>query len=142
MTQRKDDLTLLNELLKEHPDELTDVETEAFAGMRFDLTVYNSGMFLQLTEKQRAWAVSVRERIVPQYANLWSRGLVPKGREVSTPPVLQSLPKRPPPLPAPIFNGPPRASRKHCGCTDDGCYAFVNGDCTCGCCLKKEGGST
>jgi hypothetical protein len=134
MTQRDDDLQLLNELLKEHPDELSNVETEAFAGMRFDLTAgFQGSKYQELTEKQRSWAIGVRERIVPQYANLFSRGLVPRGREVPTPPVLRVLPKKPPPMPRPIA-GPVRTSRKHCGREDEGCYAFVNGDCTCGCC--------
>lgn len=80
MSQRDEDLELLNELLDHHADELTDWETEAFAGMRFDLTVgYEGPQFHQLTDKQRAVVVSAHERIVPQYANLVSRGLVPKG---------------------------------------------------------------
>ena len=134
MIQRDADLELLNELLKDHFDELSDVETEAFAGMRFNLTAgFRGEQFQELTERQRAWATDVRERIVPQYANLVSRGLVPRGREVPTPPVLRVLPKKPPPLPRPIA-GPARTSRKHCGREDEGCYAFVNGDCTCGCC--------
>ena len=143
MTQRDDDLKLLNELLDHHADELTHVEVEAFASMLFDLQAYGgilgpeseSGRrFQQLTDKQRSWAAGARDRIVPQYENLVSRGLVPRGREVPTPPILQNLPKRPPPLPRSTSTGPARSSRKHCGRTDEGCYAFVNGDCTCGCC--------
>jgi hypothetical protein len=123
-------------------DSLTDVETEAFAGMRFDLQAYGGVLgpesasgrrFQQLTDRQRDWAESVHQRIVPQYANLVSRGLVPRGREVPTPPVLQNLPKKPPPLPRPV-GAPPRTSKKHCGREAEGCYAFVNGDCSCGCC--------
>jgi hypothetical protein len=130
VSQRDDDLGALAELLDRYADELTDAETEAFAGMRFNLT---AGPRQQLTDKQRAWVLGVRERVVPQYANLVSQGLVPRGREVPTPPVLQNLPKRPPPLPEPAA-GPQRVSRRHCGRQDEGCYAFVNGDCSCACC--------
>ena len=138
MTQREDDLKLLNELLKDHPDDLTDWETEALASMRFDLTAYEGGMFLQLTDKQRTVVTRVHQRIVPDYANLVSRGLVPKGTPTAESKKLDAMlagPKlRPPPLPKPASNGPGRASRKHCGREEEGCYAFVNGDCTCGCC--------
>lgn len=93
MSYRDADLRMLNELINDHADELTDVETEAFAGMRFGLQL----QFHELTDRQRTWVTSVYERIVPQYANLVSRGLVPRGREVPTPAVLQNLPKKPPP---------------------------------------------
>jgi len=143
MTQRTSDLTLLNELLNSHVDELTDVEMEAFASMRFDLQAYGgilgpesaSGRrFQQLTADQRVWVMSAHERIVGKPSTRLTAGEIPRGREVPLPPVLQNLPRRPPPLPKPVSNGPPRASRRHCGRTDEGCYAFVNGDCTCGCC--------
>ena len=79
-SKRTSDLNLLGELLGKHADELTDRETEAFAGMRFDLKAgFEGPQFQQLTDKQRAWAVAVHERIVPAYANLVSRGLVPRG---------------------------------------------------------------
>ena len=89
---RADDLRMLNALLNEHAHELSDAETEAFASMRYDLELHHD----KLTEKQRTWVTATHERIVPQYANLVSRGLVPRGREVPTPPALQNLPKRPP----------------------------------------------
>jgi hypothetical protein len=131
MTQRDEDLELLAELLDRHADNLTDVEVEKFASMRFDLTAGLRGeRFQQLTDAQRDWATAVRERVAPQYANLVSRGLVPRGREVPTPPVLRDLPKRPPPLPKPVGTVP-RASKRR---ADEGCYAFVNGDCSCECC--------
>ena len=80
MSQRAADLELLNELLNKHTGELTEWETEAFAGMRFDLTAgFEGPQFHQLTDKQRACVVRAHERIVPAYANLVSRGLVPKG---------------------------------------------------------------
>lgn len=105
MSQRDDDLQLLDELLTKHADELTDGETEAFASMRFDLQAYGgilgeaseSGRrFRELTDRQRVWAAAVRERFSPQYKNLVSSGQVPRGREVPTPAVLQDLPKKPP----------------------------------------------
>jgi hypothetical protein len=139
---RADDLSMLNELLNDHADELTDVETEAFAGMRFDLTAY-AGLssargpgFHQLTDKQRDWVETVHQRLVTTYENLVSRGLIPRGREVPTPAILQNLPKRPPPMPRSVT--PQRASKRHCGRQDEGCYAFVNGDCTCDCCSRSQ----
>jgi hypothetical protein len=96
---RENDLKLLDELLNDHLGEMTDVEVEAFADMRLTLKLYGTtdqSRFRELTEKQREWVTRVHARIVPQYANLVSRGLVPRGREVPTPPALQNLPKRPP----------------------------------------------
>jgi hypothetical protein len=79
-SKRASDLNILGELLDKHADELTDRETEAFAGMRFDLKAgFDGPQFQQLTDKQRAWVVAVHDRIVPAYENLASRGLVPKG---------------------------------------------------------------
>jgi hypothetical protein len=60
------------------------------------MTIPSKGKFQMLTTKQREWVTTVHERIVPAYANLVSRGLVPRGREVETPAVLRNLPKRPP----------------------------------------------
>ena len=103
MTQRDEDLELLNELLNKHADELTDWETEAFVSMRFDLTAgYEGPQFHQLTDKQRTVVVSAHERIVPQYANLVSRGLVPRGTPTAESKALDAMlsgPKvlRPPP---------------------------------------------
>lgn len=88
------DLDMLNELLEKHLEELSDVEVEAFADMRFCLKMVAQSA---LTKKQREWVTAVQKRIVPQYENLVSNGLVPRGREVPTPPALQNLPKRPPP---------------------------------------------
>lgn len=100
MTQRDDDLAMLKTLLDNHiGDGLTEGEVEAFADMRFNLHAYANlpaqHRFAHLTEKQRAWLTSVHERIVLQYANLVSRGLAPRGKEVLTPSALQNLPKRP-----------------------------------------------
>ena len=142
MTQRDADLQLLRELLDEHAGELTVPEVEAFADMRFDLQAYGgilgpespSGRrFQQLTVDQRAWAARVHERVVGVPSTRLTAGEIPRGREVPTPAILQHLPKKPPPMPRPIA-GPVRTSRKHCGREDEGCTAFVNGDCTCGCC--------
>ena len=101
VSQRDDDLRMLATLLDDHLEELSEAEVEAFADMRFNMTAYEKvggqDHRRQLSAKQRQWVTSVHERLVPQYANLVSRGLVPRGREVPTPPVLQNLPKKPPP---------------------------------------------
>jgi hypothetical protein len=102
VSQREKDLEMLNELLEEHLGALSEEEVEAFASMRLDLQAYggtdipSASKYRQLTGKQRQWVTSAHERFVPQYENLVSRGLVPRGREVPTPSVLQNLPKRPP----------------------------------------------
>ena len=98
MSQREDDLRTLKELLDQHADELTGVETEAFAGMRFDLTAgYRGERFQQLTEKQRAWVTSVHQRIVPDYANLASSGNLAKGTPTAESRALDAMLRRPMP---------------------------------------------
>ena len=107
MSHRSDDLRMLNELLDKHVDELSEREVEAFAGMRFDLQTDRHD---DLTDKQRSWLTSVHERIVPTYANLVSRGLAPRGKEV--PSMVGALPKRPPPMPKEPER-PGRATAEH-----------------------------
>jgi hypothetical protein len=122
MSQRDDDLRMLNDLLgkeiwemRDAHDSLTAAEVEAFASMRVDLTVYPSDIaerhgFEKLTDKQRAWVKAVHERVTGgSYENLASRGLVARGKEV--PSMVGPLPKRPPPLPRPT--APQRASAEH-----------------------------
>jgi len=135
MTHRDSDLKMLKEIL-EHSDDLNGNEVEAFADMQFDLTAYeNKDRFHELTEKQREWVKRVHERVVPAYSNLVSGGLAPRGREVPTPPALQNLPKKPPPMPRHASpSRMPGMRRRHCGRTDEGCYALINGDCACECC--------
>lgn len=145
MSQREADLEMLADLIgdlfgpRTHLAELTSVEVDAFAGMRFDMTAYHDDYRQeQLTDKQREWVARVHARVVPQYANLASRGLVPRGTPTQESKSLDAMlagpkPLRPPPLPRPT-GAPQRASKRHCGRQDEGCYAFVNGDCTCGCC--------
>ena len=121
MSQRDDDLRMLNELLgteiwqmREAHDSLTTAEVEAFASMRFDLTAYQGNTthraFEFLTDKQRAWVKAVHERVTGGgYENLASRGLVARGKEV--PSMVGALPKKPPPMPRPAV--PQRASAEH-----------------------------
>lgn len=143
MSEREADLKLLAVLLDKHADQLTDKETEAFAGMRFSLTAYegnDNSPFHQLTDRQRQWCKDAYARIVPQYANLVSGGHVPKGTPTAESKALDKMlaaPKvlRPPPIPK-STGAPQRASKRHCGKQDDGCYAFVNGDCSCACCAR------
>lgn len=102
---------MLNELIGDplvrgasRASEMTDAEVEAFASMRFDMTAYH-GDFRQeqLTEKQRSWVKSVYERVVPQYANLVSRGLVPKGTPTAESKALDAMLARPK-----VLRPPPR----------------------------------
>jgi hypothetical protein len=97
---RISDRELLGVLLREHHEDLTEWEQGAFADM---LQVLNDGHDSdgrprdRLSTKQREIAETVHERIVPQYLNLVSRGLVPRGKEVPDPPALQHRPLKPPP---------------------------------------------
>lgn len=104
MSFRDSDLRMLGDLLGLYADELTADETEAFAGMRFDLTAYEGQQHHQhqLTEKQRLWVKGVHHRIIPEYANLVSQGLCPKGTPTAESKALDAMlagPKvtRPPP---------------------------------------------
>jgi hypothetical protein len=49
-----------------------------------------------LSHRQRLWANDVIDREEERAANLVSRGLVPRGKEVEPAPVLRNLPKKPP----------------------------------------------
>ena len=122
MSQRDDDLRMLNDLLgteiwqmREAHDSLSTAEVEAFASMRVSLTAYPSDIaerhgFEKLTDKQRAWVTAVHERVTGGgYENLASRGLVARGKEV--PSMVGALPKKPPPMPKPV--APQRASAEH-----------------------------
>jgi len=94
---RQEDLQHLDELLEQHLDELLPHEKDAFTDMRSSLAAYGNGVGRrQLSDRQRAWVKATLERVVPQYENLVSRGLVPRGKEVPTPEVLKKLPMRPP----------------------------------------------
>jgi hypothetical protein len=60
------------------------------------LTELRDGVRNRLSMRQRVWANDVLDRSDERAANLVSRGLVPRGREVAVPEVLRVLPKRPP----------------------------------------------
>ena len=105
VNRRESDLKLLGELVDQHPDELTDAETEAFASMRLDLTAYDGPQYHQLTDRQRAWVESVYRRVVPDYANLASRGLVPQGKPTAESKKLDAM------LAAPKLTRPPPRKR-------------------------------
>jgi hypothetical protein len=87
MSQRESDLKLLNELLGDHLDELTDWEAGAFADMRLDLQAYSGILdgtavgrqYHQLTDKQREVVVRAHERLGLDYMNLVSSGTLAKG---------------------------------------------------------------
>lgn len=89
-----DDLDLLNQVL--NVDELRDEDRDAFTDMKERL---KAGRIEELTDKQRAYVLGVADRhgIVDEASlNLVLRGLVPRGREVPSPPVLLNRPLRPP----------------------------------------------
>jgi|HubBroStandDraft_1064217.scaffolds.fasta_scaffold34287_1 hypothetical protein len=94
---RERDLEMLDALVDHHAHELTPWEADAFPSMRADLLAYGTpeGRY-KLSDVQRASVKRAHERLVPEYENLVSRGLVPRGREVPTPAVLTHLPKKPP----------------------------------------------
>ena len=120
MSQRDDDLTMLNELLHDrYIDELTELEVEAFSSMRFDLNAYRGNTthrsFEFLTDKQRSWLTGVHRRVIPQYVNLVSSGAIPPPKKPGEPGyvalMVGALPKRPPPMPRPA--APQRVSQEH-----------------------------
>jgi hypothetical protein len=101
MKQRDEDLSLLRKIiayaedLEEDDGRLSGETVKAFEDMLVRLLASPFGV---LSDKQRRWAAGVWERLdgAPAYENLYSRGLVPDGRPVPTPTVLQNLPKKPP----------------------------------------------
>ncbi len=122
MSQRDDDLKMLDELLnRHHIDELTEKEVEAFSSMRWDLSAYQQNTvhraFEFLTEKQHAWLTSVHERVVMQYANLASSGAIPPPKKPGEPGyvalMVGALPKKPPPLPKPPERPMKRETAEH-----------------------------
>jgi hypothetical protein len=128
---RESDIKLLREVLSTSNDaERTAWETTAFRDM---LTLLEDGERSVLSEKQRRRVVDAIERLKPLRA-----ADVPKGIVTAESRALDAMlaaPKvlRPPPIPRSI-PALARSSKRHCGRNDDGCYAFVNGDCACACC--------
>ncbi len=88
------DLELLAKVLDQ--DDLPDAVRQAFEDMQFKVDRY------PLTAKQRAWGKAILNGDVyepePDCLNLWSNGLVPKGKDVPDPPMLrrENLPMKPP----------------------------------------------
>lgn len=88
------DLELIRQLVQ-NDEHLSEREQEAFWDMRGSL---EAGAIQKLSLPQREWAESVHRKLeldVEQTLNLYSRGVVPPGRPVATPDVLQNLPKKP-----------------------------------------------
>lgn len=95
MAEEESDFELVGRVLA--LTKLTEEQRAAFE----DMAEYMAdGDWRRLSEKQRAWAKGLLDE--PEYKNLVSSGLVPRGRPVPTPPVLQrqNLPLRPPKRPA------------------------------------------
>jgi len=121
MSQRDDDIAMLDELLDKHLHELTERQVEAFSDMRFDLKAYPKDIaerhgFRNLNDKQRDWVTSVHRQLVPRYENVVSRGLIqePKkpGERGYVALMVGALPKKPPPLPKEP-GGPKRVTAEH-----------------------------
>jgi hypothetical protein len=90
-----DDARLLRECLDTVAADLDD------DAAKFNVTAFRDMLDKDrpLSKKQRDWVAGVHKRIVtdePEYLNLVSNGLCPRGREVPTPKVLQNLPLKPP----------------------------------------------
>jgi hypothetical protein len=93
--QREEDLKLLRSVL-EKP--ISPVVREKFEDMLAQMTASEHLYENQysLSRKQRQFVQDELDKFEPRYENLVSNGLVPRGREVEMPAVLQNLPKRPP----------------------------------------------
>jgi hypothetical protein len=71
-------------------------ETEEIITLAGWLEDLDEGTIRCLSPRRRTWANDALDRFEPRAANLVSRGLVPRGREVPTPAVLRNLPLKPP----------------------------------------------
>lgn len=94
----RDERALLK-LVLDHEDDLTAEEHKAFLSMyRYIERAQTKGEEVRLSAKQSTWLSAVAKRldVVEPAANLVSRGLVPRGAEVPTPPILLNRPLKPP----------------------------------------------
>lgn len=93
-SKRRDrDIEILEALVGE-PEDLTSEQHEAFSEM---LDKLRTGRQKVLSEKQRAWAEGIAEKLELDVGDPAERNAnVPRGREVEPAPVLKNLPKRPP----------------------------------------------
>jgi hypothetical protein len=94
----RDDLALLKLVLACY-DDLSDFEQKAFSAFQHRLREkHKKGIDVGLKDEQRRWVSDVAKRldIVEPAANLVSRGLVPRGKDVPVPPVLMNRPLKPP----------------------------------------------
>ena len=90
---RDRDVELLAVLVGE-PEQLTAEQFEAFSQM---LGRLREGKQVNLSERQRAWAEGVAEKLEIDVGDPAQRNAnVPKGRPVELAPVLKHLPKKPP----------------------------------------------
>jgi hypothetical protein len=91
MGLRESDMMMLQELLDDGDDKLTEWEQDAFRSMLDALD-----RFQILTSKQRDFVKKAHERFHPVYENLVSEGKVPRGKEVPEPEALRHKPLKPP----------------------------------------------
>jgi hypothetical protein len=100
-SQVQKDMKKLRELVAEFDkldvtgDENMEKHAKAFRDMLYRM---ETGRLQTLTDTARNYLKDLHERLVgePEYENLFSRGLVPKGKAVEKPAVLQKLPLKPP----------------------------------------------
>lgn len=99
---RTEDLRMLKEvqeMVASWPDEDEERLSQKTRRMLWDFeTRLRLNPRAVLTGPQREALRNVYEAVTgkPTYANEWSSGKVPRGREVETPAVLRHLPKKPP----------------------------------------------
>jgi hypothetical protein len=84
-------MTMLQELLDEPEESLTEWERDTFRSMLDSLD-----SFQILTTKQRTIVEKAHARFHPVYENLVSDGKVPRGKEVLDPEALRHRPLKPP----------------------------------------------
>lgn len=94
----RDDMQLLKLVLAVF-DDLDELEQKRFSGMQYRLREkQKKGLDPVLNDNERRWVEEVAKRldIVEPAANLVSRGLVPRGKDVLVPPILMHRPLKPP----------------------------------------------
>jgi hypothetical protein len=94
----RDDKGMLQRVLDHHAD-LSDHEKKVFHGLMYKITeAEKAGNVRKLTFGELSWVTEVAKRldVVEPAANLVSRGLVARGKDVVEPEILRHRPLKPP----------------------------------------------